>query len=595
MINKHNIRCFSLSCLLALSIHAKVPKQSSVSDSKVKTSLLLLDDYHSLRNNFYKIKYQESDCRWDLDGKITYTYQQTFNNDKIAPLFLQYNPILIKNVNTDAEKYLTALQDRNFGFALPQGEPYAVCFKPKIQNHIIDLSATLNWYTDCSSFYIHAGLPIVRTDWDLKTNSKNITSEDLGYDSLTSGDYDKITQIDTNTTSTNFTIGTFLTAIVDKKTITPASPSTPAASLFDALGGYIVSDLAKKEYGNLNINGRKQCDSKWDVANLILQTGWNAIQHENSHLGIYLKAGIPLGTELNKCWAKYTFSPVVGNGKRWEFGLGLNSHMSLKNTDCYDLTLHADGYVSHVFKKNRTAIFDLKNKPMTRYNLVKAFKETGDTNAPYAYADILSTVADIGAQCINVSIPVRGEAVIAFNYARHCWNMDLGYSFLGEQAEKSSCVTKIKSNYKYALLGGADVEAWDSTNAIGNTITGNNKTATYSTQYIEPNSSAYLIKQNNTPYSHASWAGNDIFAGTEITGIALNNHTEYLLTNDDLNISSALMDAKILHKLFANFEYIWHDTCYTPKIGISASIGFSPRANYTPEMWDVGIYLGGSY
>lgn len=583
------IQKYSLCLLIVLpSTIAKI-KQAQTCPEKVKTAIYPIEDSHPLRYNYYKIsnsdkeKRNNQNCfRWSFDGKISYMYERSFDNCRTATTLFQYNPVIFNDDIDNQNDYSLLLE--NFVFK-SEGKNPVISFNPQIQNHIYDLSGKVNLYTESSSFFLTLGIPFVRTDWKMKTESKNIK---LPSSQKVEAGLFINKEIATDKNSVNVTAKEYLEEVTQKsEIILPfSSPkATYAPNFFKALAGYKTGDIKQKSYGKINTCGAYDCTSEWNFSNIVLQLGWNAIEREHSHLGIYLKSGIPLGTEENKRASEFIFSKKVGNGRRWELGLGINAHTNLTETDSSRLEMRMDGYISHIFSKKRFAFFDLKNKPLTRYSLVKAFKPSVDNlegQQPYSYADAISTVADITGQCINVSIPVRAETIIAINYERNSWNAEIGYSFLGEQAEKTSSSPILNKKFKYGLKGLSLVEnlTANASGAVNVNAAGN-----LTDQYISPSATAYE-DPNNTEIKDIKLS---------VNGVLLAKDLSLFLTDESINTCSALMDAKILHKLFANFEYSWKDTCYSPKLGIFGSIGLSPVSSYTPKMWDIGIYVGANY
>jgi len=110
------------------------------------------------------------------------------------------------------------------------------------------------------------------------------------------------------------------------------------------------------------------------------------------------------------------FEPIVGQGKHWELGGGLDARWVWWRScdEDKDFTVYLDANVAHLFKARQCRTFDLCNKPLSRYMLAMKFTNSvssllaGDTAAAavapkYQCAKEFTPVANITTLPVDVS------------------------------------------------------------------------------------------------------------------------------------------------------------------------------------------------
>lgn len=359
----------------------------------------------------------------------------------------------------------------------------------------------------------------------------------------------------------------------------------PAANIYEALRGYTFGDLNQRLYNKFYLYDYQYHSTQafWNVADLQIQIGYDFVNKEKNHFGSYIKMIIPTGTEIEKSWAEFLFTPVIGNARHFELGIGLTGHFTGYENECSDLKLFLDGYITHPFNNLQFRSFDKLKYPMTRYFLIKdlikdeaaKFSEGADI---YSYNYNLNALGDINNCNVPVSINLRGEFLLDLIYRNDNTSFGLGYSFSGQSKEKLGCCDLIilGSNLNYYGFKGSSAE---------NTLTVSN-TPIINTQWqILTNVNDIGIKSNNQVVKNAS--GNT-FENNNLTEITTEND---LFKLPDIN-NSGFMQAQILNKFFGHLDFNFSTKELDLFIGIIGSIGISPKNYITAAYWDIGCRLG---
>lgn len=232
--------------------------------------------------------------------------------------------------------------------------------------------------------------------------------------------------------------------------------------------------------------------TKSGIAAISLNIGYDPLRCDNYIFGGFFRFVAPTGTAVDP---RYVFDPVIGNGKGWEVGIGIDGRWHLWDKD-YDqqLTLMLDGYVTTVLPHYSLRTFDLRStnnllnfncsqscsstRPcpinvdpaylqncaslgassiqapnlsstsncdttaalnfFTRYVLLKQFTLS---NGVYSYANNLITAADFTTRNVRVSIPAKGDATLRVVYTNKGFDAALGYNIFGMMRERISRVS----------------------------------------------------------------------------------------------------------------------------------------------------------
>ena len=549
----HKMTVHFLFSAFAIFLNGNFLAREAFDDDKVKATVVFMSDADPLRYDYHYYDddfYKNYDNEWNVAFDVGYRFQQTFHNKKLAALLFQYNPVQAASgmfsvvANSFENDNLFA-----YGLALGQSASSTADLEAKIRNNYINISVDItnaDWNT-----YLHVGLPIQNARNYLTINE----SVNAGLGSLPKG-YATSEQTGAVTPTDYFNYPEAVSANL-----------SPIGSLKKYFSGTKVGDMQTRANAIAYFDG---VNSKWALADVYLQLGWEGWKRETSHLGFYLKTAIPTGNKMDNDWAKYTFSPMCGNAARWELGAGINAHVDLSKKDDVYWRVDIDGYLSHLFSAIQRRTFDLVNGPLTRYGMTKVF------DGALAYLNKLVWAADVTTQNLKVYVPVKGEFIFNVLYLKNNHEINFGYSFKGQQQECTDDYLTVPSGNVYGFAAQGEVQ------------TPNAAITAWVTNFITPNADMY------------SPSLNDVTVSTDVNQYNIYGKPvtlENAISADDIALRSGLMDAQVINMLFAGYRYNFGDfeNCddtFNPFVGIKGSVGLSPQSCYTPETWDVGIDVG---
>ena len=314
--------------------------------------------------------------------------------------------------------------------------------------------------------------------------------------------------------------------------------NAPATSFKAAIkGGQIYGDIIEGIQSG-KIDGGKH---KSGLSDLQIIRGWNFINRPNVHVGFNIRTAAPTGSRSK---SEFLFEPVVGNGKHWELGIGLTGRILIweLNSGEREISFFADTNFTHLFKSRQTRSFDFKPRVCpqeknfgSRYILLKTF----DTNGNY----IAESVPAINKTTLksDISVDIQADLVFMFGYTHAGMVVDLGYNGWIRSKEKISLCEKFPDK-TYGLKGIQNVRTLANLNSVA--------TESTATLHGEELSNQAALTDPNSPV---------------------------LLTQADLDLSSASTPLAITHKFFANINHTWHvhdEQRSKPFIGIGGQIEF---------------------
>lgn len=642
---------------LALLLSAPIINADDCDDSScstdttcnsVKTIVLPLTQLGSNLYTQYHEIFPESDddCSWQAKLSATYRFAQTYGCDSIAPILfgsstLAFKGSTIKSPDGKEMADTDALLADYFGMG--KDTDTSVTFKPQIRNNIIDFQLSAGG----EKLWFQVNVPLMHSSW--KLNSCGSTTGTSGSKDLQKSDTLSVTttttsanavktyatsvntnssddllnddQFDDASTSTDFpdtgTAEAYGGAInlaymqsvsvsgvtLDGKsqivTGTITKPGVKALSFSDALAGKTFGAAQARLYNN--ISDVNSCDSEWKVADIQLQLGYDFCKKECHHFGAYVKAVIPTGTEIDKDYMKNTFTALIGNGKHFELGLGISAHAQLWECDDKYLDVLVDAYATHMFKKSQFRTFDLTDKPLTRYALLKqlSYKSDADTTLPtttkpgqsddtYVFTGVLTPVSNIYNGCYDVKVDVRGEAILELLYTACDWKIGAGYAFSGKSKEKlcgSDCTassTKLLNYYGLKGISGMNDIGLEAPTTLSNSTLTYATTATYLSYNndIDPTSDMYNYDKDINGDDKEKKSADSLVSS---------------LINSVTTNRSGLMEGQMLHRIYGHADYTWADNCWMPTVGILGSVSFTTCSYKSPKNWDLGARLGISF
>jgi hypothetical protein len=493
------------------------------------------------------------------------------------------NTLLIQGTKVE-NRNSKALMAENF--YLPSDYSSVITLEPRVENFLVDLNyyQGLDEWVEGMYFRIHT--PITWTRWDLNYCEKIV---DAGTEPMDIG-YFNNTYTSTTTSGYGLARESLLTSFQqyanDCKSIT-------------GVDGIVYNPLQRARWNSCRM-------SKTRLAEITAAWGWNFVRRENFLFGLNIRAAAPTGNRPN---GNYIFEPIVGNGKHWELGGGMNMWWTWWRSCDEDrnFTMYLDAYATHMFKTHQCRTFDLCGKPLSRYMLAMKFTdkvqdlyagELGSLAAPSAqFANEFTPVANLTTIPVDVSYAAQGEVVLKFAYTHCNFQFDFGYDFWGRTCAKickrCDCCDNGFADNVWGLKGDAFVYGFVETQGVlapkGTPLSATQSQATIfgGTNNYPDGTTAGNWNQNpgidNAQPAYANEAGTiGLFTkqnGNANWNIVLTSLQPVLLTEADLDINAARTKA-YSNKVFAHFGYTWKECeCWTPYLGIGGEVEIGARAN----------------
>jgi len=492
------------------------------------------------------------------------------------------NTILIQGTKV-ANRNAKALMAENF--YLPSDYSSEITLKPRVENFLVDLNyyQGLDEWVEGMYFRIHT--PITWTRWDLNYCEKIV---DAGTQPMDPG-YFNNTYTPANPHDVNV-YGLARTSLLNS-----FQQYANGGASITGVDGIVYNPLERARWNSCRM-------SKTRLAEITAAWGWNFVRRENFLFGLNIRAAAPTGNRPN---GNYIFEPMVGNGKHWELGGGMNMWWTWWRScdEDRDFTMYLDAYATHMFKTHQCRTFDLCGKPLSRYMLAMKFTDdvqdliagatAGEAVAPSAqFANEFTPVANLTTIPVDVSYAAQGEVILKFAYTHCNFQFDFGYDFWGRTCAKickncDCCDNQFVDNV-WGLKGDAFVYGFadnetsfaakgtplSATQSKATIFGGTNNYATPATWNQNLGIDNPALAWNGTEasdqlYTHQNGAANWLPVNTSLQSV--------LLTQADLDIEAARTKA-YSNKVFAHFGYTWKECeCWTPYLGIGGEAEFGSR------------------
>ncbi len=421
-----------------------------------------------------------------------------------------------------------------------------VKIKPHLKNFILDINSRINLDNACKGLYVEIGMPIVWTSSHVRLKARPLNQPG---------------NIIINASSPR--INPF---------VTPA----PTSSIIDAFQG--------RDYGVLNFTSAntaivpnpllipitvepmrfakiKGTQTKSGVADLKFVFGYNAICTQDKHLGINFRITAPVGTRPK---GEFVFEPIVGNGRHWAVGAGLECHTELWHHACADRSINVwiDSTIYHLCKAKHTRTFDIQENGIgSRYLLFKQFDAAGNFTNTFVPGPNVTTLP------AHVKIKVMGEFVLLLNFKWAPVTFDIGYNLWGRSKEHIKISGNIPTN-TYGLLGGTPID-----NFLANGTLDPNMPAN------RTNSAIRINGENSSPFGDGGPGGTPAMP--------------LFITTAHLDATSAQAPSAISNTFFAHLGYIFESCRGAPFIGLGGLVEFSDHNNHALNQW--GIWVKGGF
>jgi len=591
---------------------------SSTCAPKTQLTLRSQGDYLPLNAHYNFYRYDE-ECFYG-DFSVNYRYERSFRDERLASALFGSNVLNFKGSAVDSRDNTNDLIADYFGLATDTDLAYKFC--PKIQNNIFDFNLYLGLNELVDGLYLQVNVPFVHAKWEL--------NHDCG-DCCDSCDSCCTTS---TTTNTSFSTTAFNAGYMDSIT---AGAITPHNSWVKALGGTALGDI--KAWNYAKILGCCECTEN-ALAGIHVDLGYNIFDCPDYHFGIYLKGVAPAGvTRIDNCYQSQVFQPAVGYD-HWELGAGLTGHVNLYNCDDeHTVDLLFQGYLTHLFEREQTRVFDLNNGVLSRYMLLKEF------NADKTYAGNLYSATEFTTRRTKVRIDIKGEGQLELRYKNDCgFSAGLGYDLYGRSDEKAcdDCCLCSSTSKSFGVKGVAPVAAkgWATGAATGNAWVPTTDAGTLDYTLHSTQSNATMYSNAGTVDSAKSLSK---FAGavnlTALVDVVFPDAQQYtnadltttfaagralvepmavsdsssttptiadgpvgtvttvtaapkLLTDADVNVCSGMSPSYLQHKIFGHVGYAWEDCDWVPSLHAGAEVTFATCSDSNAlNSW--GLFVSG--
>jgi hypothetical protein len=497
-------------------------------------------------------------------------------------------------------------------FGLPIDFESQVQFCPKITNVIVDLNTYFGLDNITKGLYLKLHLPIASTCYALNMAE---CVKDPGQDPFPLG-YMSIGQ----------------------KPYKPADTGTaPTEIPREALPADFISAVQMgTTFGDQRVSmlfGTMPCVNlqKTEFSDFQAALGYNFILKKDFFLGLSLNSVVPTGTRPD---ARYLFEPIVGNGKHWEFGLGLDSgwifYRSSENENRH-AGVWLEATLTHMFNAYQPRQFDFCSKPNSRYMLLLQMTpaadtttwdlvETNSTIANYTYTQYTnSSKNDIWSglipainyttRVVNIRMDLQADVAIKLGYIGQDFSFDIGYELWARTKEKVSPCQNFCQNTpddKYVIKGDGMIWGRDiNSTTYYSTLSGSQSKADIHTgenmklQATNPAGAAQNIGVDNPEFAWVlTYAGSrgftvDTFiAQVNQDGNALYSSFNPVLVNVD-DINTCQSTSAITNKIFAHINYEWKDKLakWRPFAGIGGEVEFAPSSREHRAISQFGFWL----
>lgn len=565
MNNRHmSLRLLIVACLVHMSVSSAItfiPRSQSVN-----TALELSGWTHEVN--------QANKGDWYGTGALTLEGGKSFRNKNIARSFFgddlgcgDCGSISISGSRVENRGENDWLADY---FGLPTDYRSRVSINPSIAQFMADFDFYFGWNKWINGLYARINAPVVWNRWDL-----NLCESYLG------------------TSTASYIPGYFNN--------TGVAHSDLACSFLQFASG----NYALEKAGDITINPLRCArlplcsDSIWKLADLRMILGWNFLLKEAYHLGIGAIVAAPTG---NKPTNSYIFQPVIGNGHHWELGAQITTHYTFWKDEIKNRSFgfYLDANITHLFKNDQIRCFDLCGKPNSQYMLAQKITSTtaldSSVNTGVGFSREFTSVANLTARNVDVSIAVQGDVSILFNYTCKNFGWDVGYNFWGLSCEKISldcnacddeCDPCNKVNTTpldgktWALKGDAAVFGFESSapQAV-------NLAATESKADIHGGTNKFTGPSNTQggingipPIANpgvdnpvAARTTGTVFADVALTTTTHTSNPPVFLSESDIDFGSNRSKG-LSNSFFTHISYTWHDReSYVPYLGAGVKV-----------------------
>lgn len=358
-------------------------------------------------------------CKFYGVAQVTFEYQQTFNNNKLANWFSP-NGSSVMTYGLDYETNEVGsgffnINALNFGVT----SSGTISFSPKKTDFITDIYLYVGFDAFIPLFWMSIDAPIVHTTWDLHLKdclTTMSTSSIYPANSVGAGDIDVV-----------------------------FNSQTPMLDAFKGKVGF--GDAPQLEFGRI-------CGERSDttVANLRFDIGYDFIRCPHYYFAASVDFSTAISTQPD---ATYLFDAMVGNYARWQAGVfAIFAYNFWQNCDQdKQATFVLAANVDHVYGKTQQRLLGLnipgvteQEKNWSYYLLLKKFNSSNQAIG-------LERAANILAGNVKVKANAEVNLLAEFEFKLCSYLMGFGYEFWCRTQEQITCRYFTILDHTYAIKG----------------------------------------------------------------------------------------------------------------------------------------------
>lgn len=447
----------------------------------------------------------------------TPAYESSFKSPRIAEYFFNSPEIRISGSHVTNRGSNDILADY-FGLS-PLFESNVV-MNPSIKSAFVDFEAYLSY----NRWYLRICAPACRSRWNYQLNEC----------------------IANNGATEKF----------PAQYMAQESVREPVTSFTDAICGHHLWGDVESGLTQSIICG-PQCTT--GLADLRMFFGCHIKRNERYYVGLNIIGAAPTGTASK---GRFFFEPIVGNGRHWELGVGLEGRvLAWEAAGTHTISFYGTIHATHLFRSRQRRSFDFcKNGFASRYLLLKEFDDNGNYTGKLVPASTITTLP------CHTWAAAQFDIVAMLGYLCSGLEIDFGYNAWIRTREHIKICGSITPDH-YGIKGIQNV-----TDAQG--------------------------MPDNTTQSKATIYGNELTEEEQIKTADPNGPV--FIKTTDLDPRSAASTSAFTHKLFAHIGYAWSKYCrVNPYLGFGGEVefeGIAPEQNRqanhnTVAQW--GIWLKG--
>lgn len=466
-------------------------------------------------------------------------------------------------------------------FGLPTDFQSAVHIKPHVDSFLADFYLYYGLDALIPGLYVSIHAPIVRASWNLDIVEK---IDDPGSNGYNPG-YFNATGV-----ARSDLVSNFLSFI--------SGTSVPT------IDGVIFHPLRSAKI--------KKCHSEvTKFSEIQAAFGYNFFYSRCHHVGINIRMSIPTGTRPH---GEFLFEPIIGNCHHWEMGIGLSGHVVAWEDVCTEesFAMHAIVNITHLFNTRQRRIFDLHDRPLSRYMLAAKVDDTivdnlrgivGDmpVTPSFQFSNEYTSVANLTTVEVDTNVSAQVDMVFMLTYAKERFSWNMGYGFWAQSCEDIQPIIDdccdincnnwvLKGDAQAFGFMGADDPPLHANDPVPLSFSEHDATVHSGTNFPPATTNFFAGEKNeqidNPELATAGTHNTRLLYAPQVSNTVANQINTsidpIILTSDMIDFDSTLSRG-VAQKLFMHVHYTLTDReCLVPHFGFGAEVVFGRSAGFPP-------------